>query len=301
MSRKTIIIGSIILIVAAFITANIVKDKSNIASFSKLPEPPPPPPKYWGIYTDSGEKTTSASIEQLLGKQSTIFPMFWGWDSNFPNTLSQVGDRTLLIYWEPAFGFDEILSGRMDPYIEHFAMDAKAYGKNIILVPFPEMNLNEEAWGFGNNNNTADKFIVAWKHTKDIFYRVEAQNVKFGLAYNHVSIPDQKGNDLADYYPGDEYVDYVGVDGFNFGDPWQNFDEIFAQALKEVKAHGKPIYIFSTASAAGSKKADWVRDAFIQMPKYGIEGWIWFNVHKEQDWRIDSDKESLEAFKNALP
>jgi hypothetical protein len=97
-------------------------------------------------------------------------------------------------------------------------------------------------------------------------------------------------------------VDYVGVDGFNFGSPWQTFSDVFSSSLSKLKSFNKPIYIFSMASAEGAQKASWIKDALtnIYAPNSGISGWIWFNESKEEDWRVWSDNSSLNAFKSAI-
>ena len=39
---------------------------------------------------------------------------------------------------------------------------------------------------------------------------------EFGWTMNNDSVPDTTDNEYEDYYPGDAYVDYIGIDGFNF-------------------------------------------------------------------------------------
>jgi len=93
----------------------------------------------------------------------------------------------------------------------------------------------------------------------------------------------------------------VGVDGFNFGNPWQSYDEIFSSALSRLKKYNKPIYIFSMACAQGSQKADWITDALSKIKSDpSITGFIWFNEDKEQNWLINSDQQALQAFQNAI-
>ena len=127
-------------------------------------------------------------------------------------------------------------------------------------------------------------------------------NVKWGWAVNNDSVPNTSANAIANYYPGDAYVDYVGVDGFNFGDPWQSFSSVFASSLSQLKTYNKPIYIFSMASADSSQKPAWITDALSQIyaTNSGISGWIWFNENKEQNWLVDSSAAALAAFKGGI-
>lgn len=272
------------------------------------PPPPPPPPAsglQWGAYV--GDTISSlATLETLVGGTADIRAVFEGFSDTFPsNFRSTVGaqGKTLVIFWEPNFGYDEINNGSKDSYIQQFAADAKNYSHPVILAPFDEMNLNEEAWGYGQNGNTAEKFKTAWKRIHDIFVAQNATNVKFAIPFNNVSVPNVSGNKFADYYPGDAYVDYIGLDGFNFGSPWQTFAQVFDTAVSQVSSFNKPIYILSTASAPGSQKAAWIRDGLgDHIQTYSnVVGWVWFNEDKETDWRVNSDTTSLEAFRSILP
>ena len=163
------------------------------------------------------------------------------------------------------------------------------------------MNGDWSPWGATLNGNTPAKFISAWKRIHDLFGGVS--NVKFAIVYNSDSKPNVLGNQIADYYPGDAYVDYVGVDGFNFGNPWQSFDTIFAAPLTKLVAYHKPLYIFSMGSVPGPQKAAWIKDALtVQINKYPIVGWVWFNQNgADGNWLVDSDPNSLSAFKEVIP
>ena len=162
------------------------------------------------------------------------------------------------------------------------------------------MNGNWDPWGGTVGNNTPEKVVATWKHIYDIFGSIS--NVKFAWAINNISVPNTAANAIAKYYPGDGYVDYVAVDGFNFGNPWQSFDQIFKSTLNEVSQYGKPIYILSTASSQGSQKASWILDFGAKVETYPLlKGWVWFNENKEKDWRVNSDSNSIEAFKSILP
>ncbi|MCK4267446.1 MAG: hypothetical protein KAX16_01335, partial [Actinomycetia bacterium] len=111
------------------------------------------------------------------------------------------------------------------------------------------------------------------------------------------------------YYPGDNYVDFAGIDGYNFGameswSQWELFPDVFNAAYKAIMTiTDKPIIIGETASTeAGGNKADWITNAFSEMTSNypRINAIIWFNEDKESDWRIDSSSASLAAYKAAL-
>jgi hypothetical protein len=269
----------------------------------------------WGAY--AGWRTSDqANFEQQVGKPSNIDAVFvhWGNENEFPtemaNWAKQKG-QTLQIFWEAMdynmanpilderFNYDQILGGRYDDYLRSFALAAKDSGVEVILIPFEEMNGNWYPWAVTLNGNTPQKHIDAYRYVRRFFTNIS--NVKFGWAINSASVPNTIQNDPMSYYPGDEYVDFVGVNGFNFDDPWQTFTGVFDKPLNNLKAINKPAMIFSMASAEGSNKAAWIKDASEKMGNYtNLIGWVWFNENKERDWRVWSDPQSLVAFQNYL-
>jgi len=260
------------------------------------------PKKIWGAYT--GNTTESfTDFQKLVGKKADLNAVFVGWPDPFPASIAiplKNGGRTPVIFWE-SYGvtLDQIIAGQEDYYIKQFAEDAKNYGGNVILAPFHEMNGDWSPWNGTVGNNTPSKVIEAWKRMYNLFSGVS--NVKFAWAVNNDSAPNTAENAITNYYPGADYVDYVGVDGFNFGDPWQTYSEIFSKTLEQLKTYNKPIYIFSMASAEGPQKAEWITDTLSQIKANpDIAGWIWFNENKEQNWLIDSDPASLQAFQVAV-
>jgi hypothetical protein len=109
------------------------------------------------------------------------------------------------------------------------------------------------------------------------------------------------------FYPGDAWVDWVGLDGYNYAAVshvrWMSFAEIFGKSYQLVtELTGKPIMIPETASTErGGDKAAWIRTAFTRdipqrFPR--IRAVVWFNKVKETDWRVQSSASSLEAFRD---
>ena len=270
------------------------------------PHTPPPAPKpQWGAY--AGEATDVSALEASVGAPMDIVATFVGFDEAFPSEFasSSMGSstqKTLLVFWEPSTGYDDVIAGTFDTQIQAFAAAAKSYGQPVILVPFEEPNLNEEVWGFSQGDNTPLKFIKAWQHVHDYF--ADAPNVKFAFDINNISVPNEPDNSAASFYPGDAYVDYVGVDGFNMlndGDQWQTPEQVFGPALASLAPFNKPVYIFSVSSAEDPRKAQWTTDFFSWLKANPqIKGFVWFNTNKERDWRVDSDPASLSAFQQGL-
>ena len=260
----------------------------------------------WGVFP--GDSTLS-SVESLVGKQANIEATFANFSDSFPTYLGSVcasdPHKTLLVFWENYnYSLDNIIAGAYDGTIRSFAQQTASYQCPVIISLFHEMNGNWDSWDGTMPGNSPAKIIAAWKHVHDIFAAVGVSNVKWAWVVNNDSVPDVAGNQYSDYYPGDAYVDYVGVDGFNFGNPWETFGQVFDSAMAKLQTYNKPIYIFSMASVAGSQKAAWITEGLGTHVKtyQNLKGWVWFDQNgSDGNWLLNSDAASLTAFKAILP
>jgi len=271
---------------------------------------------FWGAYAGT-QPTDMEGFEERVGKTADMEMVFahFGNDPGFPlQYATSVRDRqkTMVLFWEaldynrdamsqPEYSFDAVLRGDLDNYFRHFAEGAKTYKGLVILIPYSEMNGNWFPWGGTVGDNTPEKYIAAYRYVHSFFEDVP--NVEFGWAVNARDIPDIPGNRFENFYPGDAYVDHVGVDGFDFGaEEARSFEQLFGDPLERLKQYKKPIYIFSMGTAADPHKPLWVTDALTvglyRHPE--VKGWLWFNANKERDWRVDQDPATLNAFRSAL-
>ena len=275
-----------------------------------------PPTVLWGAYVGS-ELTDMEEFEQQVGRNTDMEMVFahFGNDPDFPLQYSPtIRDRqkTMVLFWEalnydrdpmhqPEYSFDAVLRGDFDAYFRRFSLDAKAYGGPVVLVPYSEMNGNWFPWGGTVGGNTPEKYITAYRHLHSFFRDVP--NVKFGWVVNARDVPNVERNHFENFYPGDTYVDYVGVDGFDVGgDEAQSFDQLFGDALTRLRTFKKPIWIFSMGTASNPYKPLWMTEALtVELYRHPeVKGWLWFNTNKEHDWRVDENSATLEAFQSAL-
>ena len=199
-----------------------------------------------------------------------------------------------------------ISAGEYDAIFKRWALAAKAWGRPLLLRFGFEFNGDWFTW-----SGDPAAYIAAWRHVHDILRGVGADNVAWVWAPNAESCPDTQGNDMHRYYPGDEYVDWIGVDGYNFGDrydewhKWQTFDEIFDQALSAISKRypSRPVMIteFGCAPGNGGQRDAWIRDAYRSAGRRDqVKAVIWFDYDKrregEPNWRIDATSGSLRAF-----
>ncbi|PZG24259.1 beta-mannanase [Micromonospora craterilacus] len=205
---------------------------------------------------------------------------------------------------QPDYRLSRITRGDFDEYLLSWAEGIKALDHPVAIRFAHEMNGNWYPWCETANGNRPGDYVKAWRHVHDLFEAAGATNVIWVWSPN--TRWDGSTPKLATLYPGDEYVDWVGLSGY-YGmgafSKYRSFDAIFKQTIKEIRTFsGKPLVITETgASDTGGRKAEWITETFRLLPRHeDIIGLIWFEVTKEQDWRIVSSPAVAAAFARAV-
>jgi len=215
-----------------------------------------------------------------------------------------------------AFLNSAIAAGSQDAYIRQWAQDAKAFGHKLIVCPNWEMNGNWYPWApqkTGGTGTAAD-YVNAWRRIFNIVRKeVGAKNVLFGWVPNVDPTgwwAKQSGYALKAMYPGNSFVDYVGMDGYNGGVPWTSFKALFGPTYKELLkiSKNKPVFILEVGcTESAGNKAKWIKDMFRDLPKSfsKIKMFLWYDradvgVGNHKDWSIESSKKSSNAFKAGI-
>lgn len=213
---------------------------------------------------------------------------------------------------QPEFQLSRIVDGEFDGYMRDWARAIANVGGPVMLRPMHEMNGDWYPWGGTVNGNKPEEFVLAWHRMHDIFEQEGATNVTWVWSINRTSHPDIAENRPPAYYPGDDYVDWTSISGFNWGDTrrwqrWLTFRQLYAEPLGYLRSVGKPIVIseFGSVETPGDK-AEWVEDAYRRMEDQDLIGAVVYydkgesGLKGEQDWNIDSSPESFEAYQAAV-
>ncbi len=227
--------------------------------------------------------------------------------------------------WEPMYYRDgqeiavleaEIIGGRYDSYLLSFAQQAKAWTRPFIIRFAHEMNIERYHWGTGKETfgpESPEVYKRIYRYIVDLFNEAGADNVSWAFCPNAESVPSPvhdpaaSWNRAANYYPGGAYVDILGMDGYNWGltftkgkdgwdSRWKSFREIFDQIRHELMelAPKKPLIVFETSSVdRGGDRRLWISKAFETVQDWHLNGLIWFQTEKEQDWRLGREDLSV--------
>jgi beta-mannanase len=205
-----------------------------------------------------------------------------------------------------------IISGRYDRFLRRWARGARRWGQPFFLRFDWEMNTNGVPYSEHANGNRPGEFVRMWRHVHQIFERVGARNVTWVWCPN-VDYSDAV-HPLRSLYPGDAYVDWTCLDGYDWGtNPaaprgWQSFNATFRATYDLVTqriAPTKPLMIGETsASEYGGSKAAWIADALgHQIPRRfpRLRALVWFNKNADgMDWIIESSAAAQAAFAAAI-
>jgi hypothetical protein len=211
---------------------------------------------------------------------------------------------------QPEFGLADLVGGRYDAYIREFAIEAREWGHPFFLRFDWEMNGFWFPWAEGVNGNKPGEFVVAWRHVHDIFSSVGATNATWVWSPNI----DLQGalTPLRSLYPGDRYVDWTGIDGFNWGKRrgspgWRTFDQVFQGTYRRIVrgiAPGKPLMISEVASTArGGNKAAWIKDMLAKIPRRypKVRGVVWYDLNdRGSGWPIETSPRASSAFRTGI-
>lgn len=251
----------------------------------------------WGY---GKERPDLAGIHRVI--RSGFIPMIT-WEPWRLQTLPQ-GDQPEN---QPAFSLSEILKGRYDDYIRKWALDLKELQSPIFFRPMHEMNGNWYPWCGNVSENKPAEYIETWRYIRSIFREVKNDRLTWVWSPYAHSVPEEPGNEMGKYFPGIQEVDWLGLDGYNWGTSrewsrWQSFQEIFQKGYDRLEqlAPGKPLMIAETGCAEeGGAKGKWIEEAFeVLKSRFArFKAMVWFNVDKECDWRIESSQENTELCK----
>lgn len=248
-----------------------------------------------------------AATSVKLGRTLPVHLTYYAWEDDWTtgNTKSDLNaGRIPLVNWE-LFGatLDDISAGVHDAMLAQRVKSAKNLGKKFFLDFGAEMNGEWSPWSGAENGSSAAKYLAAYRHVHDAFVAGGATNAIWVWCPNVTDEPNESWNRALEYYPGDAYVDWTCVDGYNWGSSnggrWQTFHDVFVNIYPKLASKNKPILIGEMASAeVGGDKAAWIAGMIptLKADFPLIKGLVWFDVNKETDWRISSSEASEAAF-----
>jgi hypothetical protein len=209
----------------------------------------------------------------------------------------------------------DVLDGKYDTYLKNYADAVADSGAPILFRPGNEMNGDWCVYSSHHTSKDTDIFKAFYRYVYQIFLDAGADNVIWVWNPNGKAFPEFKWNDELCYYPGDEYVDVIGMTSYNTGtyydsETWKEFDHMYGPLYRKYTAlYEKPLMIteFSSSSVGGSKE-DWVANMFRDISRYDrIKVAVWWDGcdwdaegNVARSYFIDETEELVRIFRENL-
>ncbi len=316
--------------------------------FATAPLPPTPEEMgkqkkgvYFGAYMDFGETEDDVTLEgiekfeTMLGRSPLIIASssYWG-EQTFPSKNLELIARhgaVPMIFWSPwdrpyeqkkgpdRFALTEILAGKWDAYIDLWGDGAKKFEKPFFVSFCNEMNGSWFPWSgcfYGGEDGGNEVFKKAWRYVVDRVRARGGTNVRWVFHVNAYSSIYEDWNMMGAYYPGAEYVDWLGLSvygkQFHGSGDWAFFKDMLQWPYEDITKidPDKPVMLAEFGVGDYPKagnKAQWIRDAFHMIPrKPRIKAAIyWHERWQNEDGtfsnlRVNSSNASLKAFHEGL-
>lgn len=293
---------------------------------------------------DAVSNTKIQVFENLVGKEMTWVYFSNNWFSNisFPTAkVNKIRDAGRLPFIrmmprsnfntgavDPQYSMQSFLSGEHDEALKNWALAAKAIEGPLLVEFGTEVNGNWFPWnaefnggssrtGYGDPNlfDGMERFRDVYRHIIDICREQGVNNITWFYHVNAYSGPDESWNNMQDYYPGDDYIDWLGVSIYGPQEtyyPWQTFEEILDNTYADIDAitnKDLPLAVLEWGVIDYpdvGDKAQWITDALATISEGGAYAGkvqavsYWHENFGNTNLKIDSSPESLEAYRTAI-
>ncbi len=312
---------------------------------------------YTGAFIEFGDREDDVSLEkidafeQMVGKKQAIVASssYWG-EGTFPDANLRLIARhgsIPLVYWSPwdrpydegmgpdRFSLTSIIAGDHDAYLDMWGDKARELAWPIMVSFANEMNGSWFPWSgayYGGATpipNTKPQqyegpeiFKKAWRHVVDRVRSRNASNVIWVLHVMNFSDPNDKWNMAPNYYPGPDYVDWMGMSLYGSQFPadkeWAPFPPLLDWPYTEIASLDpkKPMMLCEWGCAELPNlgdRAEWIREAFRLMkdPLYHRlkAAVVWHerwqnsdpdNAPRYSNLRVNSSAAALEAYQKGV-
>lgn len=309
---KNLVLLATLVISAGFVGYMVVRGFT-APELTKVPIPAKG--TYWSFSVTGADEDKITNFENFTNRH----PMNgYHWFKNYPDAVptqdikdSQAQGRIPLMNWKIGDSWATVANGGMDSYIDQRADAIKAWGKPIIIAYHHEPENDSSA-------GTKAEYRAAFRHVVERFRAKGVNNVSFawimmGWSFNPSS--GENVNGVIDYYPGDDVVDWIMGDIYNwFGrdGKWTELSKASAAFIKwatvdKAGDKNKPLGLTEWGAvedpASPGRKAQWLRNAVAWMKTVPNLKWSSYfsNVHNNNgitfNWTIDSSQSSIDAWR----
>ncbi len=313
------------------IAARLIAILSTLICLGTLAQPAQaaPPPLHWGarIGPRNGQSELAALSEftPLVGRQPSVVRVFRTWEASWPDSYSAALAANGQL---PMLSIKAMRNnGARIPWADianapagsQLDLELRSWAQRVGSFPGPiYVAFNHEPEAATNlSNGTATDFIAAWRRFVEVFGEEGVTNVKFIWIMTDYSfwVSQTDRRYAPKWYPGDEWVDAVGADAYNWftcrgaSEPWRTLESVADPLRRFALLHpDEEAWLPEFGSVEDpnnpQRKAQWLveaRDLFKRPGWEQFKGVSYFNMRASTvyacNWYVDSSQAALNAFK----
>ena len=287
-----------------------------------------------------GDAAAVNAWRSQVGRLPAVWSIYQGWTgwNQFPISQAQRAQQLggqLMVTWEPWSGdvadgnwsCRRVAQGAYDAYIRGYARAVRKSGAPVLIRLAHEMNGDWYPWSTAyidsdarHNDNSPADYVKMWQRVVRIFRVEGARNASWVWAPNLIyqtpfNSYERQCADLEELYPGDAWVDWIGLSIYNDGArrPWRSFGQLFDGSYRIVTSLAdKPMMIAELGvteqgAPRGQSKAQWISNTFLQeiprrYPRVKLVNYFFRDKTNagESNFRFDSSPAALAAFRNVV-
>lgn len=263
-----------------------------------------------GIY-EAGfpdKPTAGSAFSAATGVHPRMLEYFSSWGERFMTTFARsahAGGAVPVVQLEPNdVSLASVISGQSDAYLRQYAQSVRLYRYPVIISFGHEMNGYWYSWGY--TKSPPAQFIAAWQHVVTVFRSAGATNVKWLWAVNNfLAGQTTVSGDLRQWWPGQQWVDLVGIDGYYYT-AGLTFHSVFGPAITAIRQFtSAPLMIAETAVGVNADRETQISGLLARAKANSLFGIIWFDATQNsglyhQNWNLEADQAAAAAFRAAV-
>jgi mannan endo-1,4-beta-mannosidase len=253
---------------------------------------PTAPASYLGLFAPGAPQSYAAvsSFTGATGVRPNVVLYYSGWYEPFQTGFAQAAAEhhaVPLVQIDPTnVSLAAIAAGQYDPYLTAYATAVRAYRLAVILSFGHEMNGSWYSWGY--RHAAPAEFVAAWRHVVRVFRHAGATNVTWLWTANVFQHGRPSATNPAPWWPGRQYVTWVGIDGY-YPSAVSQFSELFGPTIAAVREFTHdPMLISETGALHAAGQSAKIAGLFAGIRTYQLLGFIWFDATAGRDYRVTS-------------
>lgn len=237
----------------------------------------------------------------VAGRRPNITVYYSPWGASFRARFVTAAARAgavVLVQLEPWHAsMAAIAAGRWDSYLQSFADQVRRYGGQVILSFGPEANGGWYPWGW--HHSRPAEWRAAWRHVVTLFRQSDARNVTWLW---DISGASRATGPVRAWWPGHQYVDWIGIDGYYFTHT-DTFKSVIGDTVRTVRTFTrKPVLLSEVGVGPLAGQVKKITSLFAGIRRNHLLGLIYFDVAQDnglyhQDWRLDNNPAAVAAFR----